>query len=60
LTKDANTTILYKKIIAGDYKMPKFVSAEARDLLKNILNTDPEKRYGIDEIRKHPWLNMYK
>lgn len=22
------------------------------------MNTDPEKRYNIDQIRKHPWFNL--
>lgn len=39
--EDPNTANLYKKILAGDYTIPKFVSAEAKDLIKNILNTDP-------------------
>jgi 5'-AMP-activated protein kinase catalytic alpha subunit len=24
------------------------------------LNTDPEKRYKIEDIRKHPWFNLVK
>ena len=38
--------------------MPKFVSAEAKDIIGCILNTDPEKRYKIEDIRKHPWFNL--
>jgi hypothetical protein len=34
--------------MAGDYKIPKFVAPEVRDLMKNLLNTDPEKRFGIE------------
>ena len=33
---------------------------EAKDLFKCILNTDPEKRYTIDQIRQHPWFNITK
>ena len=51
---------MYKKILSGDYSIPKFVSSEGRDLIKNILNTDPTKRYTIDDIRRHPWMNMVK
>ena len=47
LKKDPNTANLYKKILAGDYTIPKFVSPDARDLIKNILNTDPTKRFNI-------------
>ncbi|CAD8138137.1 unnamed protein product [Paramecium octaurelia] len=56
--EDPNTNQLYKKIIAGDIKFPKFITNEAKDLVKNILNTDPSKRYTIQEIRKHSWFNF--
>lgn len=56
--EDPNTSALYKKILSGDYKFPKYISNEARDLIKNILNTDPTKRFGISEIRNHSWMNI--
>ena len=49
--EDPNTAMLYKKILAGDYTCPKYISAEAKDLIGCILNTDPEKRYTISQIR---------
>lgn len=54
--EDPNTANLYKKILNGDYSIPKFVSPESRDLMEKILNTDPEKRFKIADIRKHPWF----
>lgn len=36
------------------------MSAEAKDLIQKILNTDPEKRYKIEDIRKHPWMQQVK
>jgi serine/threonine protein kinase len=39
--EDPNTTSLYKKIMAGDFSIPKFVSPLARELLLSILTTDP-------------------
>ncbi|EGR28392.1 protein kinase domain protein [Ichthyophthirius multifiliis] len=32
--EDPNTSLLYKKIISGEFQIPKYVSDEARDLLK--------------------------
>jgi serine/threonine protein kinase len=58
--EDPNTANLYKKILAGDFTIPKFTSTEAKDLLKFILNTDPVKRYSITEIRNHAWYNISK
>jgi len=56
--EDPNTAVLYKKILSGDYTIPSFVSEEGRDLIKNVLNTDPTKRFTIEDIRKHPWMNQ--
>ena len=56
--EDQNTSKLYQKILNGDYKIPKWVSDEARDLLKKILNTNPRDRYTIEDIRKHPWFKI--
>lgn len=56
--EDPNTTLLYKKIIAGDYTMPKFVSAQARDLIQGLLTTDPERRLKLRDIKSHPWFTQ--
>ena len=56
--EDQNTSVLYRKILAGDYKPPKWISAEVKDLIRKILETDPKKRYRIPEIRRHTWYCM--
>jgi serine/threonine protein kinase len=43
--EDANTSNLYKKILSGVYKAPKWISNEVRNLIAKILETDPNKRY---------------
>lgn len=58
--EDPNTAALYKKILSGEYQCPKYISIESKDLLKNVLNTDPNKRFGVEEIRKHIWYNSVK
>jgi 5'-AMP-activated protein kinase catalytic alpha subunit len=55
---DDNIKRLYKKITSGDYIIPKFLSPLARDLLKNILNIDPNQRYDLDQIKQHPWYKL--
>lgn len=54
--EDPNTAQLYKKILNANYKLPKFLSSDARDLIQSVLNTDPTKRYRPEDIRKHPWF----
>ena len=58
--EDPNTSCLYKKILNADYKTPNYISTEVKDLIHCILTTDPEKRYKIEDIRKHPWFNIVK
>ena len=58
--EDPKTSNLYKKILSADYEIPKFVSAEFADFLSKILNTNPDERYGIKEIRDHPWFKLIK
>lgn len=56
--EDPDTGELYKKILSADYHLPNYVSKDAADLLSKILETDPDKRITIPEIRKHKWFNL--
>lgn len=56
--EDGNTSLLYKKILAGDYKPPKWISNDVKDLISKILETDPKKRYTLADIRKHEWYKL--
>lgn len=53
--EDPKTSNLYKKILAGDFKIPKFLSTDCSHFVSKILQVDPSNRYGIEEIRAHPW-----
>lgn len=52
--------ILYKKILACDFVIPKFVSTEAQDLIRRILVRNIHQRYTIAQIKAHPWFNQIK
>lgn len=56
-TNDVKTT--YKRIRQNNYQFPDTVqiSPQAKDLIQRILNNDPTRRPGLDEILNHPWLN---
>ena len=58
--EDPKTSNLYKKIMAADYTLPKFLSGQCKDLIRKILNTDPETRYTINDIRSHTWSLQVK
>lgn len=56
--EDQDTSKLYKKILSADYHTPSFLSSDAIDFLKSILNVNPEKRFTIDQIREHRWYKQ--
>lgn len=58
--EDPKTNLLYKKILNADYTIPDFVSQECADLIRKILNTDPNQRYTMAEIKEHPWMKQIK
>ncbi|CAD8106826.1 unnamed protein product [Paramecium sonneborni] len=59
--EDANTNQLYKRILSANYKVSNFLSSNAADVLKFILNPNPDNRPNIDQIRRYPfWFNLYK
>ena len=48
---------LEKNIMKGDFKPLEEVSPEANDLIKGMLQVNPKKRFGVDDILNHPWLD---
>lgn len=56
--EDPQTSKLYNKILNCDMTIPKFISEDCKDFLKRILNTNPDERYSIEDIRKHKWYNI--
>ncbi|KAF0694234.1 Aste57867_14870 [Aphanomyces stellatus] len=53
--EDNNTSVLYKKILSGQYKAPNYISPSVQDLIRRILETNPDKRYSLEDIRAHTW-----
>ena len=50
---------LVYKITRGIYTLPEYVSPLFKDLIKSILETNPEKRITIEEIKNHEWINSF-
>ena len=51
--------LLYEKIVKGKFQIPYYVSQLAGDLIHKILNIHPNKRYTIEQIKKHKWFKIY-
>lgn len=51
--EDPDTNKLYKKILESQYVMPGYVERHCREMIKNLLMTDPLLRFKIPQIRSH-------
>ena len=46
-------------ILNGKVDYPKEISNKLKDLLRHMLDINPNKRYNFNKILKHPWLKNY-
>ena len=57
---DESIRALTHKVARGEYTFlsPWWdpITPAAKDLITNLLNVDPEKRYTINDFFKHPWI----
>lgn len=53
---DPNLMAMYKKIYKGEFRCPKWMSADLKRLLARLLDTNPETRITVDEILRDPWF----
>jgi len=51
-----NIPSLFRKIKAGAYTVPSYLSVSAQDLISKMLVVSPIERITIPEIRKHPFF----
>ena len=56
--EESSNDLLYRKIIKGELMFPKHLSDLAKDFLLKVLNVFPERRYTVEQIKKHPWFNL--
>ena len=54
--KANNMNDLHKLIMKAKYTLKDDISEESRDLLKNLLERDPKKRFTVFDIMAHPWM----
>jgi len=55
-----NKMACMKNIVTKDFKIPKKLSSNAKDLLLKLLNKDPSERLGsngVEEIMQHPFFS---
>ncbi|XP_057416421.1 CBL-interacting serine/threonine-protein kinase 1 isoform X2 [Lotus japonicus] len=55
---DRNLAVLYQKIFKGDVQIPKWLSAGAQNIIKRILDPNPETRITMAGIKEDPWFKQ--
>ncbi|KAL8525836.1 hypothetical protein ACS0TY_015176 [Phlomoides rotata] len=53
---DPNLMSMYKKIYKGEFRCPKWMSSDLKRFLCRLLDTNPETRISIDEIKQDIWF----
>lgn len=53
---DPNLMNMYKKIYKGEFRCPKWISPDLKRFFSRLLDTNPETRISIDEIKRDPWF----
>ena len=50
-----NNAKLFQNILECEPELPDFLSKDSKNLIKCILNPDPDKRISIEQIKEHPF-----
>ncbi|GAB6026005.1 hypothetical protein CHUAL_011970 [Chamberlinius hualienensis] len=53
---DDNLRQLLEKVKRGVFHIPHFVPPDCQNLLRGMIEVNPEKRYTLTEIHRHPWV----
>ncbi|XP_060583686.1 serine/threonine-protein kinase BRSK2-like [Ruditapes philippinarum] len=55
---DDNLRQLLEKVKKGVFHIPHFVPPDCQNLLRGMVEVDPEKRLTLEELHRHPWVTM--
>lgn len=47
---------LRDRVLSGRFRIPFFMSSECESLLRRILVLDPTRRYTLQQVKSHPWM----
>ncbi|KAG8734104.1 spindle assembly checkpoint kinase [Ceratobasidium sp. 423] len=50
----------YTKISAVSFQIPSHISSDAADLIRRLLQHDPEQRLPLTQVAVHPWVLRYQ
>ncbi|KAI6775411.1 hypothetical protein HG530_002169 [Fusarium avenaceum] len=56
---DPDLRVMMARTKKGQYEMPGFLSPEAEDLIRRMLQVNPDRRITLKEIWRHPLVRKY-
>ncbi|KAH7158111.1 hypothetical protein B0J13DRAFT_650909 [Dactylonectria estremocensis] len=56
---DPDLRVMMSRTKRGQYQMPDFLSPEAEDLIRRMLQVNPDRRITLKEIWRHPVVQKY-
>ncbi|GKU00063.1 unnamed protein product [Fusarium langsethiae] len=56
---DPDLRVMMARTKKGQYEMPSFLSPEAEDLIRRMLQVNPDRRITLKEIWRHPLVKKY-
>ncbi|KAL2885765.1 Serine/threonine-protein kinase HSL1 [Ceratocystis lukuohia] len=51
---------VHAKVKRGEYEMPEFLSIEAKDLIRRMLEVNPDRRITMYDMWRHPLIMKYQ
>lgn len=48
------------RVVMANYKLPNYLSLEAKDLISSLLQKNPKDRIQLDQILDHPFIKRSK
>jgi serine/threonine protein kinase len=55
-----NMAQLIKLITSGEYSLPESIDPGIKDLIKALLNPDPDKRIALEDLKTHPTAEAHQ
>lgn len=56
---DPDLRVMMARTKKGQYEMPSFLSLEAEDLIRRMLQVNPDRRITLKDIWRHPLIRKY-
>jgi serine/threonine protein kinase len=54
----SNHSVMASQILAASFAIPSFVSADCADIIRGLMQLNPDARTPLDQLLQHPWFKL--